>query len=398
MKINGMESRNILSALVANLYHKAVDPNFNLPLNIKVVSSAEVAKVIFLEPDIFVKNYGFIEGFAQGRFSASGEDWRLRSKITQSFYSQATVVVDGAATEAIYSKHLKAYLASGQKNLFDTFINAALEVVSMAFALPKPIPWPLSLVHRARAALTDQQAMAWVGYSPELAAQSQHELDQIFAEFALLWKHDPAIKNLLNQFSAQAVGVKNFNAVGELLQNVFASTETTASGLLWAVECMTRHAHLPVVAMPEDHAADRVYFLDEVLRVFSPVPYVSRVCTKATKIQGMEFAEHEAIVVSLIGVHSDPQHWHEPLMFKPRRDEFVNGSFARHAYIPFISGPRVCAGMKLAKQEIQCGVQALLKLFVVKPCTEPRGLEYGLASRPSIDLAPYLVPRLKKEQ
>lgn len=393
-----MESRDILSAVVANLYQKAADPNFTLPLNIKVVSSAEVARTIFLEPDTFIKNYGFIEGFARGRFSANGEDWRLRSKLTQSFYSQATVVIDGPATEAIYSKHLQAYLASGQKSLFDAFINAALEVVSNAFALPQPIAWPMALVHRARAALADQQAIAWIGASPEEVAQSQQELDQIFAEFSLLWERDSAIKNLLNQLSAQADGVKNFNAVGELLQNIFASTETTASGLLWAVECMTRYAHLPLVAEPEGHAQDRAYFLDEVLRVLSPVPYVSRVCTKATKINGMAFAEHEAIIVSLIGVHSDPQHWHEPLVFKPRRDEFVNASYARHAFIPFISGPRVCAGMKLAKQEIQCGVQALLKLFVVKPCTEPRGLEYGLASRPSINLTPYLQPRLKKEQ
>ncbi len=393
MQINGVESGQILTALVGDLYRKAANPNFKFPLQIQVVDQAEVAKAIFMAPDVFVKNYGFMESLCVGRFSASGEDWKQRAALTQSFYTQSTVLLDETALVQIYAHHLQAGLQSDRFDLFEIFINAALEVVSKSFGLPNTIPWPMDLVNRTREALIDQQAMAWVGAAPELMEQSRRHIAAIFAEFEALWQADPALQALLSRLDTQASGIENFSAVGELLQNVFASTETTSSGLLWAIECMTRQGDLPLFKQADQHVEELVIFLDEVLRVFTPVPYVSRVCKQATTINGMTFAENEAIVISLVGVHGDPQYWHEPLLFKPRRQEFIQASYPRHAYIPFISGPRVCAGMKLAKQELKCGMLALLDRFSVKPCNEPRGLEYGLASRPSVKLEPYLIDR-----
>lgn len=396
MKINGIESGAILSAVVGDLYRKAASPDFNFPLQIRIVDSAEVAKAIFMAPDIFVKNYAFMENLSRGRISANGADWKLRVSITQSFYSRATNVLDEAELEAIYSKHLQAYQLSTQPNLCESFINAALEVVSRAFGLPNTIPWPMDLVNRTRSALIDQQAMAWVGSTPQLAEQSQRELKLIFVEFEALWQSDPAMQQLLKLFSAQAHGIKDFSVVGELLQNVFASTETSASSLLWAIECMTRHANLPAITSPELHPDDMGFFLDEVFRLMPALPFVTRMCTKASEINGMQFAENESIIISIVGVHCNSQHWAEPLLFKSKRQEFVDASYARHAYIPFISGSRVCAGMKLAKQEVKCGVRALLKAFSVERCAEPRRLVYGISSRPGIKLEPYLKPRLNR--
>jgi cytochrome P450 len=393
MKINGVESGQVLTAVVGDLYRKAASPDFKFPLQIQVVDQADVAKAIFMAPEVFVKNYGFIESLCLGRFSASGEDWKQRAALTQSFYTQSTVLLDESALMQIYAHHLQAGLQRDRFDLFEIFIHAALEVVSKSFGLPNTIPWPMDLVNKTRAALIDQQAMAWVGAAPELMEQSRRHLTTIFAEFEALWQVDPALQALLSRLETQAKGIENFSAVGELLQNVFASTETTSSALLWAIECMTRQADLSLFKQADQHVDELVVFLDEVLRVFTPVPYVSRVCKQATAINGMSFAENEPIVISIVGVHSDPQYWHEPLLFKPRRQEFIQASYPRHAYIPFINGPRVCAGMKLARQELKCGMLALLARFSVKPCNEPRGLEYGLASRPSVKLEPYLIDR-----
>ena len=391
MKINGVESGQVLTAVVGDLYRKAASPDFKFPLQIQVVDQADVAKAIFMAPEMFVKNYGFIESLCLGRFSASGEDWKQRAALTQSFYTQSTVLLDESALMQIYAHHLQAGLQRDRYDLFEIFIHAALEVVSKSFGLPNTIPWPMDLVNKTRAALIDQQAMAWVGAAPELMEQSRRHLTTIFAEFEALWQVDPALQALLSRLETQAKGIENFSAVGELLQNVFASTETTSSGLLWAIECMTRQADLSLFKQADQHVDELVVFLDEVLRVFTPVPYVSRVCKQATAINGMSFTENEPIVISIVGVHSDPQYWHDPLLFKPRRQEFIQASYPRHAYIPFINGPRVCAGMKLARQELKCGMLALLARFSVKPCNEPRGLEYGLASRPSVKLEPYLI-------
>ncbi len=393
MKINGVDSGQILTAVVGDLYRKAANPDFTFPLQVKLVDQAEVAKAIFMQPEVFVKNYGFMESLCVGRFSASGEDWKQRAALTQSFYTQSTVLLDESALVQIYAHHLQAGLQSDRFDLFEIFINAALEVVSKSLGLPNTIPWPMDLVNKTRDALIDQQAMAWVGGTPEFIEQSRRHIAAIFAKFEALWQADPALRALLSRLDTQASGIKNFSAVGELLQNVFAATESTSSGLLWAIECMTRQGDLPLFRHAEQHVEELVIFLDEVLRVFTPVPYVSRVCRQATQINGMTFAENEPIVISIVGVHSDSQYWHDPLLFKPRRQEFIEASYPRHAFIPFINGPRVCAGMKLARQELKCGMLAFLERFSVKPCNESRGLEYGLASRPSVKLEPYLIDR-----
>ena len=110
MKINGVESSELLTAVVNGLYQKAANPDFNFPIQIKVIDSPEIAKAIFMAPDIFVKNYGFLELLCRGRFSANGADWKIRAAVTQSFFSQSTILLDEATIESIYQKHLQVYL------------------------------------------------------------------------------------------------------------------------------------------------------------------------------------------------------------------------------------------------------------------------------------------------
>lgn len=383
-----------MTAVVTGLYRKAANSDFKFPLQIQVVDQAEVAKAIFMAPDVFVKNYAFMETFSIGRISANGPEWKKRVSMTQLFYSQATKVLSEEELESIYTNHLQAYLHSAEPNLCVTFINASLEVVSKAFGLPNAIPWPIDLVNRTRSALIDQQAIAWVGSSVEMAEQSKREVAAIFSEFENLWQSDPAMQALLKQFADQAHGIEHFSAVGELLQNVFASTETVVSSLLWAIECMARNSDLPAVVDHTNHPEDLTFLLDEVSRLLPALPFVTRFCVKDYGIKEMRFAQSESIIVSILGVHTDRRHWNDPLVFKPKREEFVDASYAPHTYIPFISGPRVCAGMKLAKQEIKCGVRALLKIFCIQHCAEPRLFDYGISSRPAIRLEPYLKPRM----
>jgi cytochrome P450 len=387
MKINGIESSQILTSILENLYRKLENPPTNLTFAIKVIDSPDVAKAIFLAPNLFVKNYSFIEKLSKGRFSANGEDWKQRASISQSFFPQAHIVLGDEALEAIYRKHLLAYLNNPTPNLYETIVDAALEVVSQVLGLQHPIPWPTTLVNRARQALIDQQAMAWFNADASLMQQSQMELNTIFSELQALWEDDVALVNLLNSFAVRGKSIANFSPAGELVQILFASTETTASSILWIIECLTRHSE---IQMSDDDELE--YFIDEVLRLFPPVPFVTRVCLEDVEINGVYFAKNEPIIISIIGIHCHPKYWSEPMLFKVRREEFVNGSYARQAYIPFLSGPRACAGMKLAKQEVKSGIRALLELFNINPCYEDRVIEYGISSRPSIKLESYLIP------
>ena len=386
MKINGIESSQILTNILTNLYRELADPSSNTAFSIKVIDSPDVAKTIFLSPNLFVKNYNFIENLSKGRFSANGEEWKQRASITQSFFSRAHIVLDDTALEAVYRKHLLSYLNSQTPNLYETIIDAALDVVSQALGLLHPIPWPAHLVNRAREALIDQQAMSWVKADATSMQQSQMELNIIYNEFQKLWDKDADLVNLLSTFAVSGKSIANFDPVGELIQILFASTETTASSVLWIIECLTRHRKIKI-----SDEGELEYFVKEVLRLFPPVPFVTRVCLEDSEINGIHFIKGETMIISIIGVHCHPQYWSDPLLFKVKREEFVSGHYGKHAYIPFLSGPRVCAGMKLANQEVKCGIQALLKIFDIMHCHENRVIEYGISSRPGIKLESYLV-------
>jgi len=388
MQINGEESRQILKNILRNLYLKTSSPHIDFP--IKVIDSPETIKSIVMNYDTFVKNYDFFEGLSRGRLSSNGEEWKQRASMTQSFFLRAHTLVDGPVIEAIYRKHFLIYLNTPKANLYETFVDAALEVMSQVLGIDHPIPWPRALINAMREGLMDLQAMSWVNADQSLIKASHGELQSIFSELLSLWRNDPDVVNLLNTFAAPGKSIPQFDPAGELAQILLAGTETVASNLLWVVECMTRHTNIHA-ALVQDDAFN--YFVNEVLRLFPPIPFVTRVCLKDTEINGVRFAKNETLILSILGAHCDPQYWSEPLLFKARREEFVTDSYARLAYIPFLSGPRVCAGMKLAKQEIKYGMRALLNIFDIKACHEERFIEFGISSRPGLRLEPYLTPR-----
>ena len=71
-----------LDALLAGLYaHSSGAPS---PISQPIVSEPVAARHILAHPDLFIKNYAFLDDLARGRFSSNGEDWRQRAALTQS--------------------------------------------------------------------------------------------------------------------------------------------------------------------------------------------------------------------------------------------------------------------------------------------------------------------------
>ncbi|MCW7538645.1 cytochrome P450 [Aquabacterium sp. A7-Y] len=129
----------------------------------------------------------------------------------------------------------------------------------------------------------------------------------------------------------------------------------------------------------------RERFLLEVLRLFPPVPFLTRRCVEDTQAAGVFFRAGEALAVSVIGMHCHPDHWRSPRQFDAARPEF-DASPPPVAFLPFSRGERVCAGLRLAKVELDQGLAAFLELRRVRPGPMPTGFEYGLSSRPRTSL------------
>ncbi|KAF6203284.1 hypothetical protein GE061_003702 [Apolygus lucorum] len=105
--------------------------------------------------------------------------------------------------------------------------------------------------------------------------------------------------------------------------------------------------------------------MDETLRLFPPVPFMFRVCTKEyTFPDGTTIPKGTAINIPVYCLHHDPKYFPEPEKFKPERFE---QPITRGAYSPFGDGPRICIGKRFALVEIKLAMARLLHTFRFLP-------------------------------
>ncbi|KAF6203283.1 hypothetical protein GE061_003701 [Apolygus lucorum] len=105
--------------------------------------------------------------------------------------------------------------------------------------------------------------------------------------------------------------------------------------------------------------------IDETLRLFPPVPFMFRVCTKEyTFPDGTTIPKGTAINIPVYSLHHDPKYFPEPEKFKPERFE---QPITRGAYSPFGDGPRICIGKRFALVEIKLAMARLLHTFRFLP-------------------------------
>lgn len=381
---------DVLNSLVEDLYRKASGQVLKLRIPVKVIDDPEIAHKIFKNPAIFTKQYKFLEVLSSGRLSANGDEWKIRASLTQPSYSRATDLLDDATLSAIYQKHLHDYANNVEGDMFQTLLDAAVEVMSKSFGLSHSIPWPTPLIKRIKKALKVQQTIAWTNTSEEAFKQTQAELISIAAEIKSIWAQNSEVTKLLDKLSSQAKDIPHFDPCGELTQNIMAASETTASSIMWAIDCLSRSPELLQQLKQNTDAHKLDLFISEVLRLFPPIPFVTRTCSDATQIADLSFAKNETIIVSIVGIHCHHQHWSTPMNFIPQRPEFINNTYNRYAYIPFLSGARVCGGMKLANKELRIGLTEFLKIYSIKPCPESIAVEYGLTSKPKANLDHYI--------
>ena len=134
---------------------------------------------------------------------------------------------------------------------------------------------------------------------------------------------------------------------------LIAGHVTTTSALANAVLCLDEH--------PEAQHALRANLsqlpiaIEEVLRFRSPVTRVERVATRDVSLRGEPIARGEEVHVWI------PSANHDERVF-PNPDEFV---FDRHPnrHLAFATGIHFCLGAPLARLELQCALEIMLRHF-----------------------------------
>lgn len=114
-----------------------------------------------------------------------------------------------------------------------------------------------------------------------------------------------------------------------------------------------------------------LHFRTETLRKYPPAASLSRVVTKEYECPDtkMVFRSGMSVVISVYGIHHDPDIYEKPEEFRPER--FTAEEIKKRpncSFIPFGDGPRNCIGMRFAMMEARIALVMLLKQFKFATC------------------------------
>jgi cytochrome P450 len=165
--------------------------------------------------------------------------------------------------------------------------------------------------------------------------------------------------------------------IDNLLTFYLAGHETTAKALTWTLYLLARSPEW--TAMLEDEIArvtggaavagehiDRLVLVQQVvkesMRLFPPVPLMSRQAVADTRLDGHDIKAGASVLMPIYAIHRHARRWTDPDVFDPER--FAperEAEIPRYQYMPFGAGPRICIGMAFALMEATAMLATLLQ-------------------------------------
>ncbi len=165
--------------------------------------------------------------------------------------------------------------------------------------------------------------------------------------------------------------------VDNLLTFYLAGHETTAKALTWTLYLLAcspewtrvleeEIAHVTGGAEINAGHVERLVLTQQVLkesmRLYPPVPLMSRQAVAGTQLGGHPIRAGTSVVMPIYAIHRHAKRWEDPDAFDPAR--FApqrEAAIPRYQYMPFGAGPRICIGMGFAMIEATAMLATLLR-------------------------------------
>ena len=198
--------------------------------------------------------------------------------------------------------------------------------------------------------------------------------------------HDP--QNMQNYVDLCLVKEKEGYDRKDLIKLVLdlfgAGTETTSTSLRWLILYLIKY---PDVQRKCQEEVDRIIGEGRMAALSDRVdmPYVdatiqellrqSTVAPTAlphdvredTILKGYKIPRHCLVFVNLYSLHMNEDHWDNPKEFRPERWIGKDGKIVKKdAFLPFSTGPRICLGESLARNELFIFSCSLLQRFTFR--------------------------------
>jgi cytochrome P450 len=141
-----------------------------------------------------------------------------------------------------------------------------------------------------------------------------------------------------------------------------AGHDTTATGLSWAIERLTRHPAILARAVRAAREDDDEYLdavAKETLRIRPVVFDVGRVLKEPVDVAGHRLPAGVMVVPGIGLVHADSDIYPDPDRFDP--DRMIGASLSPTTWFPFGGGNRRCLGATFAMVEMRVVLREILR-------------------------------------
>jgi len=165
--------------------------------------------------------------------------------------------------------------------------------------------------------------------------------------------------------------------VDNVLTFYLAGHETTAKALTWTLFLLSRSPEwtaaltdeiarvtggAPIAAAHIDHLVLTQQVIQEAMRLYPPVPIMSRQSVAGAVLDGREIRAGTSLIMPIYAIHRHMRRWEDPDAFLPERFAPASeASIPRYQYMPFGAGPRVCIGRVFAMMEATAMLATLLQ-------------------------------------
>jgi cytochrome P450 len=255
----------------------------------------------------------------------------------------------------IVSKSLFNVDVSSKNHSFSQAFSQAnaflIDYISMPFP-PLSIPTP-----RHRRFWSDIETMDTFAYE---IIRNRRELQEDVGDFLSI---------LLNAVDENGEKMDDKQLRDEVITLLLAGHETSANVLGWTWCLLAQHPEVEerLCAELEQILAGRIptvedlsqlhytrMILEETMRLYPPAWVLMRRAIDDDEIGGYHIPANSSILWSPYWSHRHPDFWEKPEQFYPDHfSEELSAKRPHHAYMPFSSGPRVCAGNNFAMTEMQ---------------------------------------------
>lgn len=331
-----------------------------------------------------------------GILTADGEHWRWQRKLASPLFRPADILAYVPTMVAAADEQVARWRSTGESHVAQierdmtetTFAvitrtilagvdaDEAREIQRTGYAYIKPIMWSVA------AALMLSPEHWWfpgkrkmLKAARESRAVVQHLINKRRA--AGIDGNDLVASMLSAHHPDTGTPMSDDELIDNLGTFLLAGHETTAKALTWTLYLMARAPEWqervrtevesvtkgrPITAEDVASLALTQRVVKESMRLYPPVPAMTRVNKVATEIGGIALPQPALIVIPVFAVHRHRRLWDDPDRFDP--DRFLpelEAKMSRTQFMPFGAGARVCIGAQFAMIEVTALLATMLR-------------------------------------